>query len=147
VSEHAIDPTVPRGLLLSAGALVLASLIAVTLVRLNGVDAVQVPDAVAVTTREFLFQDREDGSILVLDARTKKQVESVAPGSNGFLRGTMRGLARERKRQGVGADVPFQLVGRADGRLTLIDPATKRRVDLESFGPTNAAVFAKLIAE
>lgn len=147
MTEHASDPTIPRGLLISAGALVLASLIAVTAARLNGVGAVQVPDAAAMTTRELLFQDREDGSIAILDARTGKQVDSAAPGSNGFLRGTMRGLARERKRQGVSADVPFQLVGRADGRLTLIDPSTKRRVDLESFGPTNAAVFSKLMTQ
>jgi putative photosynthetic complex assembly protein len=58
----------------------------------------------------------------------------------------MRGLARERRRQGVGADIPFQLIGRSDGRLTLVDPGTGRRVDLESFGPTNAAVFARLMA-
>ncbi|MBC7781542.1 MAG: photosynthetic complex assembly protein PuhC, partial [Proteobacteria bacterium] len=37
------------------------------------------------------------------------------------------------------------LIGRADGRLTLADPATGQRIDLESFGPTNAAVFARLI--
>ena len=41
----------------------------------------------------------------------------------------------------------FQLVGRADGRLTLVDPGTQRRVDLESFGPTNAEVFAKLMKQ
>ena len=58
----------------------------------------------------------------------------------------MRGLARERKRQGIGPELPFQLVGRADGRLTLIDPGTGRRVDLESFGPTNAAAFVRLMA-
>jgi len=29
--------------------------------------------------------------------------------------------------------------------LTLVDPGTGRRVDLESFGPTNAAVFARLM--
>ena len=39
----------------------------------------------------------------------------------------------------------FGLIGRADGRLTLEDPATGRRVDLESFGPTNAAVFAQIL--
>ena len=33
----------------------------------------------------------------------------------------------------------------ADGRLTLVDPGTGRRVDLESFGPTNSAVFAQLL--
>ena len=31
----------------------------------------------------------------------QRLVDTVAPGTNGFLRGTMRGLARERKRQGV----------------------------------------------
>ncbi len=73
-------------------------------------------------------------------------VDTVAPGTNGFLRGTMRGLARERKRQGVGPELPFRMIGRADGKLTLEDPGTGRRVDLGSFGPTNAAVFAQLMA-
>jgi putative photosynthetic complex assembly protein len=135
----------PRPVLLAAGVLILVALIGVATVRFTGVGAVQVPDAAAVTVKEFLFEDRSDGSIAILDARNRVQVASVAPESNGFLRGTMRGLARERKRQGVGPDVAFQLVGRADGRLTLIDPGTKRRVDLESFGPTNAEVFAKLM--
>ena len=35
---------------------------------------------------------------------------------------------------------------RDPGSLTLVDPATSERVDLESFGPTNAAVFAQLLA-
>ena len=37
------------------------------------------------------------------------------------------------------------LIGRADGRLTLADPATGARIDLEAFGPTNAGVFARLL--
>ncbi len=146
MSHHAIGTGIPRPVILAAGALLLVAMMGVAAVRLTGVGAVQVPDAAAVTVREFLFEDRSDGSIAILDARTKQQVDTVAPASNGFLRGTMRGLARERKRQGVGPEVPFQLVGRADGRLTLVDPGTSRRVDLESFGPTNAAVFAKLMA-
>jgi hypothetical protein len=35
---------------------------------------------------------------------------------------------------------------RADGRITLDDPVTGRSIDLESFGPTNAAVFAKIMS-
>lgn len=135
----------PRPVLLAAGALMLMAVIGVATVRFTGVGGVQVPDAQAVTVKEFLFEDRNDGSIAILDARSRLMVASVAPESNGFLRGTMRGLARERKRQGVGPEVAFQLVGRADGRLTLIDPGTSRRVDLESFGPTNSEVFAKLM--
>ena len=49
-------------------------------------------------------------------------------------------------RLGLGAEQPFQLIGRTDGRLTLADPATGQRVDLESFGPTNVAVFARFLA-
>lgn len=140
------SPGFQRLPLMAACALVLLAVLGVAVVRMTGVSAVQAPDAAAVAQREFLFEDRDDGSIAILDAGTRKQVDTVAPASNGFLRGTMRGLARERKRAGVGPEVPFQLIGRADGRLTLVDPGTGRRVDLESFGPTNAAVFAKLMA-
>ena len=136
----------PRAPLIAVGGFVLASVIVVAAVRFTGIGVVHVPDAPAVSTREFRFEDRPDGSIAVLDAAGAVLIESVAPGTNGFLRGTMRGLARERKRQGVSAELPFRMVGRADGKLTLEDPGTGRRVDLGSFGPTNAAVFAQIMA-
>jgi len=145
MSEHTSDPRFPRGPLLGAAALVGAALLTVALVRVTGVGISHVPDAPAVTEREFRFEDRTDGSIAIRETRGNRVVETVAPGTNGFLRGTLRGLARERKRQGLGPEIPFQLIGRADGRLTLADPATGRRVDIESFGPTNAAVFAALL--
>jgi hypothetical protein len=37
------------------------------------------------------------------------------------------------------------LIARPDGRLTLVDPVTDQRIDLESFGPTNAGKFATLL--
>lgn len=128
------------------GGLVLAAVIGVTAVRLTGVGAVHVIDAPAVATLDVRFEDRPDGSIAVLDASGKKVVDTVAPGTNGFLRGTMRGLARERMREGIGHELPFRLIGRADGKLTLLDPGTGRRVDVGSFGPTNAAAFAHIMA-
>ncbi len=128
------------------GGLVLAAVIGVTAVRLTGVGAVHVIDAPAVATRDVRFEDRPDGSIAVLDASGKKVVDTVAPGTNGFLRGTMRGLARERMRERIGHELPFRLIGRADGKLTLLDPGTGRRVDVGSFGPTNAAAFAHIMA-
>ncbi|MES2974273.1 MAG: photosynthetic complex assembly protein PuhC [Pseudomonadota bacterium] len=146
MSGQTFTPGLQRVPLLAAGALVVLSIVAVSAVRMTGVGKVTVPDAASVTMREFLFEDRSDGSIAIIDARSRQQVDTVAPASNGFLRGTMRGLARERKRMGIGPELPFQMIGRADGRLTLVDPGTGRRVDLESFGPRNAAVFAKLMA-
>ena len=131
--------------LTAMASLVLISLIAVSIVRISGISAVQQADAATLSSRELRFRDQDNGSIDVLDARSGAVLETVSPGTNGFLRSTMRGLVRERKRQGLGPETPFELVGHVDGRLTLIDPGTHRRIDLESFGATNSAVFAKLL--
>jgi putative photosynthetic complex assembly protein len=128
----------------AAAGLVVASIAAVAAVRMSGMP-ITVPDAPPVAQRDLRFVDQPDGSIAVLDAADQRIVDRVV-GESGFVRGTLRGLARERKRQGLGPDIAFRLVARADGRLTLLDPATGRRVDLESFGPTNAAAFAHMLS-
>jgi len=112
-------------------------------VRLSGVD-VREPDAPAIAVRALRFEDMPDGSVVVLDARDGSRIDTIT-GESGFFRGTMRGFARERKRAGAGAEQPFELIARADGRLTLRDPVTARIVDLEAFGPVNAGVFARLL--
>lgn len=133
----------PRRVLLSIGLVLLATLIAVAAVRISGTN-ISVPDEAAVAVRELRFEDRPDGSVVVIDATTKSVIHTMT-GENGFFRGALRGLARERRRAGLGSEQPFQLIARADGRLTLVDPATGQRIDLESFGPTNAAVFARFM--
>lgn len=143
MSHPATADSVPRAPLIALGLMLVAALLATAAVRLTGVGATHTTQAASVTVRELAFEDRPDGSIAIVEAG--RQIDAVAPGSNGFLRGTMRGLARERKRQGVGADLPFRLIGHADGRLTLQDPGTGREIDLGSFGPGNAAVFARLL--
>jgi len=134
---------IPRGPLVGLAVLALLALAGASAVRLSGVD-IHAPDAPALMTRELRFEDRPDGSIAVIDAK-QQQVISTITGQSGFVRGTLRGLARERKRSGLGAEQAFELIGRADGRLTLHDPATGRIVDLESFGPTNASEFVRLL--
>ena len=69
----------------------------------------------------------------------------IRPGEDGFLRGTLRGLAQARQRDGLGPERPFSLTRYDDGRLALADEATGRRVPLEAFGPTNAGAFARLL--
>jgi len=135
--------TMPRGPLLLIGALLLAALAGVAGVRLSGTE-IREPDAAAVAQRSLRFEDRRDGSVAVIDARNGLQIESIH-GEAGFLRGALRAMARERRKQGLGAGRAFELIARADGRVTLSDPATGERVDLESFGPTNAGVFARLL--
>jgi putative photosynthetic complex assembly protein len=101
------------------------------------------PDAAVQWQRDLQFTDLPSGDIAVLDHRNGQQV-ALFSGEQGFLRSTLRALARERQRENLGKEAPFLLIGRTDGRLTLQDPSTGQRIDLESFGPSNAAVFANL---
>lgn len=135
--------TFPRWVLLCAGGLLAFTLIAVGLVRITGNGPDQKP-APGTAERALRFEDRPDGSIAVVDGKTGALVASVQ-GEQGFLRGALRALAKQRKARGVGAEQPFELIARTDGGLTLFDPVTNQRVDLESFGPTNAAAFAPLL--
>ena len=98
-----------------------------------------------LAARDLVFEDRADGAVVARAAGSLHEVE-VFEGENGFLRGTLRGLARTRKSEQIGrTEAPFRLARWPDGRLTLDDPATGRHVELLAFGATNAAVFAHLL--
>jgi putative photosynthetic complex assembly protein len=57
----------------------------------------------------------------------------------------MRGLARERRQHSIGAAPPFRLTLWRNGMLSLVDTATGRTVELDGFGPTNRAAFARFL--
>jgi putative photosynthetic complex assembly protein len=144
MQAHAPD-LIPRRALLAAGGVLVATLAGIAGLRVAGYSTREA-DAPATAQRELRFADRSDGGIDILDARTGARIDS-AHGEQGFLRGTLRGLMRERKRMDRALDAPLVLTARADGRLTLADPSTGARIDLESFGPTNAGVFARWLGE
>ena len=95
--------------------------------------------------RSLIFEDQKDGGVRVADG-VSGQTLTVLYGEQGFVRGALRALARERFSRGIGSGQPFDLIARVDGRVTLMDPSTGQRVDLESFGPTNTAEFARFLA-
>jgi putative photosynthetic complex assembly protein len=132
----------PRGALIGGAMMVGMSLALAAIVRLSGVDISSMPPARPAMVRMLQFVDAPDGAVLVLDAQSHRQVQSLPPGSNGFVRATMRNFARERRSNSIGSDLPFKLIASQDGRLVLEDPATGRHIDLEAFGQTNAGVFA-----
>ncbi|MEY4862199.1 MAG: putative photosynthetic complex assembly protein PuhC [Pseudomonadota bacterium] len=141
----------PRWFLWGAGSLIAFSLISVGLVRITGNGPDQLRAAAArgegpapSAERALRFQDRPDGGISVIDMATKREL-AVIEGEQGFVRGSLRALTRERKARELGSEQPFELIAQADGRLTLHDPATGKRVELESFGPSNAANFSRLL--
>ena len=143
-THHPHPGEIPRGVALAIAGLLLVTLVLVAAVRWSGM-SIHEPDAPTVSERALRFEDLADGSISVIDARTGREIEHVQ-GEAGFLRGAMRAMTRERRARGLGPETPFLLSARADGRLTLSDPATGGRLDLEAFGPTNAGVFARLLS-
>ncbi|MDE2619333.1 MAG: phosphonoacetaldehyde methylase [Sphingomonadales bacterium] len=153
---HSHTNTVPRPALVMAGLLVVITLALTGLVRTGLLPREAVPaaargaaGATATASRNLAFADRADGAVVVTDV-DRHAVLAVLRGENdggGFVRGVMRGMARERKMHAIGAAPPFTLTRWSDGGLTLRDPATGRAIELGSFGETNRAAFARFLAE
>jgi putative photosynthetic complex assembly protein len=137
----------PRGALIAAGALVVFSLAATTFVRLERLGSPTVASVRPAPARavDVKFTDEADGSVGVHDGRDGHLIETLAPGTNGFVRSVMRGLAHERMRRGIGPSQPFRVTQARDGKLALEDPATGRLIDLDAFGAPNAAGFADML--
>lgn len=151
--SHSHAEMLPRGALVTAGALVLFALVATATVRIAGIPAAASPAAMraqanvgAVSSRNLRFLDRGDGAVIIQDVDRGDTASIIAPGEQtGFIRGVMRGLARERRMRGIGDQPPFNLTQWRDGELTLTDSATGRSIELTAFGSTNRATFAALL--
>jgi putative photosynthetic complex assembly protein len=136
----------PRGVLIFAAVLVAITVAGAWTARISGFGRSEAPAADAVQSLALRFEDQPDGAVLVRRASDGATIYRVAPGTNGFMRSTLRGLARERRRSGIGDATPFVLSYWSDGRMSLDDSTTGRRVPLEAFGATNEGAFAQLFS-
>lgn len=139
------EPIVGRTGLIAAGSLVLFTLISATTARLTGIGDVRVSFPAAVESRDLQFADGQGGSVLVYDAKDRQLIDTIAPGTNGFVRVVLRGLARERKLADVGQEPPFRLTRYVNGQMTLTDTSNNKQVDLVAFGSSNALAFTRLM--
>jgi putative photosynthetic complex assembly protein len=135
---------VPRPLLIAAGMLVAVTIAGAAAAR--HMPAAPAAEVALVQTADLAFDDQPDGGVQVRDITLGRAIDTLPPGSNGFVRGALRGLARERRRRGLGPEAaPMRLTQWSDGSLTLVDLATDVKIEVESFGPTNAAAFQELL--
>jgi len=131
-------------LLVGVVALLTALLAAVLTARLTGFDASAVPDSPVIQERMLGFRDQPGGVVEVYDWDTREVLERIPSGEGSFLRGVVRSLVRQRRGLDT-ATAPFTLSLLADQRLILSDADTGEDIDLNAFGPTNLAVFARLL--
>ena len=143
----------PKSALFAAGALIAVSIVTVASIRLGILPASETAPqsrerrhVQTTVTRDFRFEDRGDGALLVTDVAAQRLVFIFPPGSNtGFIRGVMRGMMRERRLHEVARGGAVTVTQWADGALTLNDKTTGRILELGSFGHTNRAAFAQLL--
>lgn len=150
--SHDHANTLPRGALGLCFGIVAIALAVTATARITGMAPSASPVLLRsaehirpVASRDLRFTDRADGAVVIADVGGRT-AGMVAPGSkSGFIRGVMRGLARDRHMRGIGEAVPFRLTEWADGELSLTDLATGRSIELSAFGSTNRAAFAALL--
>lgn len=151
---HDHEQTIPKHAVASAAMLVVTALALTTLVKVGVLSREAVPavtraeaHVAPAVVRQLTFNDRADGAVVVNDVNTGETVRVLIDGvpGNGFVRGVMRGMARERHIRGVGMAPPFTLTLWKNGTLSLDDKTTGRSIELGSFGPDNRAAFAALL--
>ncbi len=145
VSGQVRQDSIPRAVLIGAAALVAFALVLTVAGRMSGFGIVETPRAELTQSRDLRFEDRADGAVVVYDVEAGRVIDVFPSGEGGFVRGVLRGLARERMLHGVDSPSPVRLVRGRGGALTLEDPSTGRLIDLTAFGPTNAGAFARLL--
>lgn len=143
--HHGHGETVPRGALLGLGGLVLFTVLLVAAARIAGFDPGASERAPVTMSRELGFEDLDGGRVRIYEWQSGTLILTLEPGTENFIRGVMRGLARERRSTMAGLETPFLLAQHSDGALTIEDRATGRVIELGAFGPTNAAAFARLL--
>lgn len=149
---HNHDPTVPRGALIGAAAMLAVTLALTGATSFGLIPQSADPDALraerhvhAAAERELRFADRSDGAVIVTDAASGAQVAVVEPGQGGFIRATVRRLAKARTAAGAGPQTPFRLVRWSNGALSLSDPVTGKSAELYGFGPDHVRSFAEML--
>jgi putative photosynthetic complex assembly protein len=134
---------VPMWALAGAGGAVILALVLAAI----GGSPTKMPPASVLASRMLRFDDSPTGAVLVTDATTGNRVAVLAPGTNGFIRATLRGLSHSGgHEEHVRDNHPFRLTALSDGRLVLDDSQADRTLDLEAFGSLNAAAFAALLS-
>lgn len=133
-------PTVPLAAMVT---LVVVAVVGASVGVMNDDGAVARP--ALVTQVDLFFDDREDGSVVVREAEGGTVVDILEPGTNGFMRATLRTLASERETYATGSEKPFTVGRTESGRILLFDPVSGREIDLRAFGATNAGAFARYL--
>ncbi len=134
----------PRWVLWGAAAAIAVTIGIAAWTQLTDHGGPQIATTPAVTARDIRFVE-DDTGLAVYDATDGNLIKRFEPDGEGFLRGVLRSVHRERERYQVAQSTPLRVAQRADGQVTLEDLGTGQVIDLRAYGPTNVAAFARFL--
>lgn len=102
------------------------------------------PPAHVLAERALHFATARDGTLAITDGKGAR-VATLPGNVDSFIIGVAHDLAVRRAQFGVPLAMPYTLRALSDGRLLLLDPATRTVIEVEAFGPTNLAGFRALL--
>lgn len=143
--DHAHEPPLPRLVLRAILGLILFSLVAVAIGQFTQRGLVMTGEATALEQRRLTFTTISDQGTAIHDAETDRLVALIPEGSDGFILGVLRGLERRRAVTRASGPEVYVLTRWDNGRLSLSDPLTDERIDVNGFGRDNLAAFARLL--
>ena len=138
---------IPPAILIGGGLVMAVSLLLVTSARVGLTPHQSRPVAARVESLDFQVRPEAGGLDGVYAASDGRRVAALAARGDDFLPSLVDKLRQERRLLGVRGDAPLRLVSWSDGRVSLLDPATGRELNLESFGSVNEANAARLIEQ
>ncbi len=143
--HHDDDRTLPRWLLLAVAGLIGFAVLSASLHRWQHLPETVDNNERPAASRDLRFVDVGGGVVSIHEWPEGHHVATLDAGTENFIRGVLRGLARERRALGLDHEQPFRIARFEDGRVTLEDLATGRVLFLNAFGVTNVAAFNNLI--
>ncbi|MFA8441624.1 MAG: photosynthetic complex assembly protein PuhC [Yoonia sp.] len=143
--RHRDKEMVPRILVQAMFALMAASLAIVAYAQWFDVPNRGVlVEAPVVQSLEIVMEGNRSGTY---EVRTPDGtlIASSSDEKGGFLGVMGRVVERERFKNNVTGNAPFQVVRRENGNIAIIDDTTDLRVELIGYGKDNVAAFARLL--
>lgn len=140
------DLSIPRSILLAAGAMMLATIIFALIARTTDIGAVRFEPGAALESRDLRFVTMANGDLAVQDARDGATLDVLPAKRDGFVKIILRSAGQERNLAGIGADQPFRLSRLQNDQIIFEDLSTGRKLLLTAFGGPNEAVFSKYLA-
>lgn len=134
-----------RWLAVLVGAIVIMTVATVAAMRLSGFAPDTKVDSEVVHEVALRFVDVGGGEVHVYEQSTESHVATLEPAQDSFIRGVMRGMARERRSRDIDMRPPFRLISYADGNIVIEDPSVGTYINLVAFGPTNIGSFNALL--